>query len=48
MRNQRKHTCEICGKRLNVVISGKNETERLCARCLAATYPALKELAKIM
>ena len=48
MKKQTKNTCQICGKRITVIIRGKNGTEKLCSQCLVANYPALKELSKLM
>jgi len=48
MKKQRKNVCEVCGRPLSVILGGKNDIEKLCLRCLVATYPALKKLAKEM
>jgi len=48
MKRYRKNTCEICGKNLDIVLSGKGEVERLCLRCLVTMYPSLKDLAKLL
>ncbi len=48
MKKQTGNRCQICGKRITVIIRGKNGTEKLCSQCLAAHYPALRELSKLM
>lgn len=44
MKKQTQNKCQICGRRITVIIRGKNGTEKLCAQCLVAHYPVLKEL----
>lgn len=48
MKKQTEHKCQICGKRIIVIIRGKNGTEKLCLHCLVTHYPALKELSKLI
>jgi hypothetical protein len=48
MKKQAANKCQICGKRITVIIRGKNGSEKLCSHCLIANYPALKELSKLM
>jgi hypothetical protein len=48
MKKQTGNKCQICGKRITVIIRGKNGTEKLCPQCLVTHYPALKELSKLM
>ena len=48
MKKQTKNKCQVCGKRITVIIRGKSGTEKLCSQCLLANYPALKELSKLM
>ena len=48
MKKLTKNTCQVCGRRITVIIRGKNGTEKLCSQCLVAHYPALKELSKLM
>ena len=48
MKKRTNQTCQICGRPLTVIIHGNGHTEKLCARCLAASYPALRELTRIV
>ena len=48
MKKQRKEVCGVCGRPLSVIISGKDDREKLCLRCLVTSYPTLKVLEKVL
>ena len=48
MKKKTTHKCQICGRPITVIISGKNTTEKLCLHCLVDAYPALRELSRVV
>jgi NMD protein affecting ribosome stability and mRNA decay len=48
MKKKTRNTCQICGRPITVIIRGENTTEKLCLRCLVASYPALRELSRVV